>query len=394
MSRPLGIGVIGAGVISHAYLGTICRSPELRLVAIASRGMESARLQAGRYGGVAKATPDLLADPAVEVVVNLAPPFEHHRIGRAVLEAGKHLYSEKPFATSLEDARDLIDLGEANGLMIAGAPDTFLGPVHQAARRLIDEGAIGRVVGGAAVMASSGMEAWHPNPAFFYARGGGPLLDIGPYMVTQLVNLLGPIRHVTAIGSKPRATRIVASPERAGEVISVEVATTVNSALLFESGANVALTLSWDVVKHQRAPIELYGLSGTLITPTPNGFDGDLMVSDGGSFSLAHAAAPGGPAPQIGDFVAALQALKAGVDPMTGGPLGPGSPPLFGDRRGVGLVDMARAIRERRDPRAGGRLALHVLEVLLALEECAEVGGSREIVSRAGRPEPLAEPLP
>lgn len=394
MSRPLGVGVIGAGVISHAYLGTICRSPELRLVAIASRGMESARVQARRYGGVAKATSDMLADPEVEVVVNLAPPSEHHRIGRAVLEAGKHLYSEKPFATSLEDARDLNALAEMKGLVIGCAPDTFLGPAHQAARRLIDEGAIGQVVGGAAVMASSGMEAWHPNPAFFYARGGGPLLDIGPYMITQLVNLLGPIRAVAAIGSAPCRTRLVASPERAGEVIPVEVQTTVNGALLFGNGANVALTLSWDVQKHERAAIELYGLSGTLSTPTPNGFDGDLRVSDGASFRLAHAAAAGGFAPQIIDYVAALQALKAGVDPMTGGPVGPGSPPLFGDRRGLGLVDMARAIQEGRDPRAGGRLALHVLDVLLALEACAEGGAPREICSRIQRPEPLAEPLP
>lgn len=393
MSRPLGVGVIGAGVISHAYLGTICRSPDLRLVAIASRGMRSAMTQADRYGGAAKATPALLADPDVDVVVNLAPPAEHHRIGRAALAAGKHLYSEKPFATSLEDARDLIELAEATGLMIACAPDTFLGPAHQEARRLIDEGEIGRVVGGAVVMASNGMEAWHPNPAFFYAPGGGPLLDIGPYMITQLINLLGPIRHVTALGSTPRPTRVVGSPERAGEVIPVGAPTTVNGALLFESGANVALTLSWDVLKHERAPIELYGLSGTLTTPTPNGFDGDVRVSDGRSSRLAHKAAPGRPSPKSAELVAALEAMKAGIDPMTGGALGPGSPPLFGDRRGLGLVDMARAIREGRTPRAGGRLALHVLDVLLALERCAQEGGSREIMTRAERPERLAEPL-
>ncbi|MES2861434.1 MAG: Gfo/Idh/MocA family oxidoreductase [Pseudomonadota bacterium] len=394
MNRPLGIGVIGAGVISHAYLGTICRSPELQLVAIASRGMESARAQADRYGGVAKSAPDLLADPKVDIVVNLAPPAEHHQIGRAVLERGKHLYSEKPFATSLEDAKNLMELAAAKGLTIGCAPDTFLGPAHQAARRLIDDDVIGRVVGGAVVMASSGMEAWHPNPACFYARGGGPLLDIGPYMITQLVNLLGPVRSVTAIGSAPRATRGVTSPERAGEVIAVDVPTTVNGALLFESGANVALTLSWDVVKHQRSPIELYGLSGTLTAPTPNGFDGDLMVSDGGAFAITHAAAPSGPAPQVGDIVAAMEALKAGVDPMTGGSLGPKSPPLFGDRRGLGLIDMARAIRQGANPRASANLALHVLEVLLALEHCAEMGGSREIASSTARPEPLREPLP
>jgi predicted dehydrogenase len=389
MDRPLGVGVIGAGVISHAYLGTICRSPELRLVAIASEGMASARTQAGRYGGEAKTTQDLLADPQVDIVVNLAPPALHHPLGRAALEAGKHLYSEKPFATALDDARDLIALAVERGLKIACAPDTFLGPAHQAVRRLVDEGSVGQVVGGSAVLASPGMEHWHPNPAFFYDRGGGPLLDIGPYLITQLVNVLGPVETVTAIGTTPRRTRTVSSPERAGESIAVHVPTTVNGALKFENGANLALTLSWDVVHHQRAPIELYGLTGAITTPTPNTFDGHVRRFDAaGEESMAHTAAPP-MRPVVRSFIEALARLKEGIDPMTGDPLGPTSPPLFGDLRGLGLVDLARAIREDREPRAGAPLALHVLEVLLALEACAERGGSRDIVSRAARPAPL-----
>lgn len=389
MIRPLGVGVIGAGVISHAYLGTIARTPGLDLIGVSSRGMDSARTQADRYGGQAMTTEALLADPRVDIVVNLAPPALHHSLGRAVLEAGKHLYSEKPFATSLEDARDLVDRADRTGLKIGAATDTFLGVAHQAVRRLVDDGLIGQVVGGAAVMASNGMEHWHPNPSFFYDRGGGPLLDIGPYMVTQLVNLLGPVVSVTAIGSTPRHERIVASPARAGERIEVRVPTTVNGALLFETGANIALTLSWDVVRHRRAAIELYGLAGTIETPTPNGFDGDVRLLGAGEPEIVHAAFPG-PKPVARDLVQAMAMLEAGVDPMTGDAIGPASPPLFGDLRGLGLIDLAKAVREDREPRASGRLAFHVLEVLLALESSAETGGSRAIQSRAERPEPLA----
>lgn len=390
MSQPVGIGVIGAGVISHAYLGTICRSPGLRLVAISSRGMDSARAQAARYGGQARTTDEILADPEVEIIVNLAPPEQHFPIGQAVLEAGKHLYSEKPFATSLDDARALMALAEAKGLKIGCAADTFLGRAHQATRRLIDDGTIGPVVGGAAIMASNGMEHWHPNPGFFYDRGGGPLLDIGPYMVTQLVNLLGSVVQVTAIGTTPRQTRVVTSPARAGEIIPVRVPTTVNGVLRFDSGANIALTLSWDVIRHQRNAIELYGLTGTLTAPTPNGFDGDVhFLSADGQDEVVHAAAPAGPAPVARSLVEAVAMLGAGTDPMTGQPVGPTSPPLFGDLRGLGLVDLAQAVRDGRAPRASAALACHVLEVLLALQDCAEQGGSREITSRLDRPEPL-----
>lgn len=393
MDRALNIGVIGAGVISHAYLRTIARSPALKLKALSSLGMESAREQARRYGGVAQSTEVMLADPEIDIVVNLAPPAAHHALGVAVLHAGKHLYSEKPLATCLSDASALLSAAEARALKVGCAPDTFLGPAHQQTRALIDAGAIGRVVGGAAVMASNGMEHWHPNPAFFYSRGGGPLLDIGPYMVTQLVNLLGAVKSVSAIGSMPRYARIVSSPPRAGERIEVEVPTTVNGVLRFESGADVAMTLSWDVLAHQRNAIELYGLDGTIVAPTPNNFDGDVRLFErAGGWKLAHEGAPAlPPAPGFASLVDAVAALRAGIDPMTGGPLGPASPPLFGDRRGLGLIDMAASIREGREARANGRLAFHVLEVLLALQTSAEDGGSIDIVSRVDRPAAYVE---
>ncbi|WP_295189984.1 Gfo/Idh/MocA family oxidoreductase [uncultured Brevundimonas sp.] len=389
------IGVIGAGMVSHACLGTISRSSEVRLKAVSSKTMVSAAEKAQRYGGLAMTTEAILADPEISLVVNLAPPEVHHQIGRAVLSAGKHLYTEKPFATALSDAHDLIALAERMGLKIGCAPDTFLGPGHQAARRALDAGVVGRVVGGSATMASAGMEHWHPNPASFYGRGGGPLLDIGPYAVTQLVNLLGPVARVTAIGSAPRAQRTITSPARAGETLQVEVRTTVNGVLLFDNGANVALTLSWDVPRHRRPPIELYGETGTLACPDPNAFGGEVLLgrwqSDWTSIA-GDAAGQESVAPST--IVSAIRAIQAGLHPATGEPFGPMSPPLLGDRRGLGLIELARAVRQQREPRASGRLAAHVLELLLALQACAEHGGDRAIASRVVRPDPLSEPMP
>ncbi|KQS04155.1 hypothetical protein ASG11_07755 [Sphingomonas sp. Leaf357] len=383
------IGIIGCGMVSHAYLGTIVRAPELRLKALASRTMASAETQAARYGGTAMRVADLLADPEIAVVVNLAPPGVHHAIGRQVLAAGKHLYSEKPFATRLEDAHDLLALAEARGLRIGCAPDTFLGGGNQAARRLIDAGAIGTVTGGAIAFGTHGMEGWHPDPAFFYARGGGPLLDIGPYYVTQLVNLLGPVAEVIAIGTRPRATRTATAPGRAGEIIAVAVPTTVNGAILFESGANVSLAMSWDVTQHGRRPIELYGTTGAMQAPDPNQFGGVPRLADGEGEWIATGDEPPRRKLDSATIVRALQAIGQGIDPLTGEPISATTTLGFGDLRGLGLRDLVAAINEGREPRASGRLAVHVLETLLALEASADGGGRIRIRSTVERPEPM-----
>lgn len=382
------IGVIGCGMVSHAYLGTIVRSPELTLTALASRTMVSAEAQAARYGGEAMGVEALLADPEIEVVVNLAPPSVHHGLGRRILEAGKNLYSEKPFATRVDDAHDLLALADAQGLQIGCAPDTFLGEGHQTVRRLIDEDAIGAITGGAIAFGTSGMESWHPDPAFFYAAGGGPLLDIGPYYVTQLVNLLGPVAAVVAIGTRPRDTRTITTPGREGETITVDVPTTVNGALLFANGANISLAMSWDVPAHGRRPIELYGTMGALQAPDPNQFGGITRIYRDGEWAA------------IGDeararkldasmLATALHAMGQGIDPVTGGAIGPETALRFGDRRGLGLLDLVKAIRDGRAPRASGQLATHVLETLLALEASANGAGRVTIRSTITRPQPV-----
>jgi predicted dehydrogenase len=384
------IGVIGCGMVSHAYLGTIVRAPELRLAALASRSMASAEAQAARYGGAAMSVDALLADPDIEVVVNLGPPSVHHTLGRRVLEAGKHLYSEKPFATRLEDAYDLLALAEAKGLKIGCAPDTFLGEGSQTARRLIDSGVIGTVIGGAIAFANGGMESWHPDPASFYARGGGPLLDVGPYYLTQLVNLLGPVAEVVAIGTRPHAVRTVSTPARGGELIVVEVPTTVNGALMFASGANVSLTMSWDIAAPGRHPIEVYGTAGSLQAPDPNGFGGVSRIADtNGDWT--------GPAPELprkftaAGLALAADAMRQGRDPLTGDAINAETSLRFGDLRGLGLRDLVASIAGHREPRASGRLAAHVLEVLLALETSAEGAGRISIGSTVDRPLPIGD---
>lgn len=384
-----GIGVVGCGMVSHAYLGSIARAPDLALRALTSQGMATARAQAGRYGGVAVSLDEMLADPAIDIVVNLAPPSTRQTIGRRVLEAGKHLYCEKPLATSLADARELLDLAAAGGLGVGCAPDTFLGEGGQAARALVDDGTIGPILSGAIAFGTRGMESWHPRPAAFYAEGGGPLLDVGPYYLTQLINLLGPIAEVTAIGTTPRAVRDFRDAEGRRREIPVEVFTTVQGALLFANGATVSLSMSWDTGPSQRPPIELHGQAGSLLVPDPNQFGGvPRLARDGETWS---GEAPLARAYEPERLRKAIAAMEAGIDPLSGWPVDPETTARFGDLRGIGLIDMARSLKAGRQPRANGALAYHVLEALLGLQHAAQTGQRVEIASRALRPEPMGE---
>jgi len=383
------IGVVGAGVISHAYLSTIDRCPALELAAICSKSHVSAERQAARYGGRPAPLAKMLADPAVDIVVNLAPPALHHEIGLQILAAGKHLYSEKPFATSLAQAQQLLALAADKGLAIGCATDTFLGPAHQATRRALDAGLIGPVHGGAACMQSHGMEHWHPNPAFFYQPGGGPHLDLGPYYVTLLVFLLGPVAEVTAFATQPARQRAYVGADGHQKAFAVDVPTTFHGSLLFEGGAQVALSLSWDVWKHGRNPIELYGDKGSLAGADPNDFAGGVETcAPGGEWTTFenHSRPQKKPAAPPELIRKAMATLTAGVDPATGKPLGKGGPVPLGDLRGLGLIDLASAIRERRAPRASGHLAMHVLEVLLGLEAASRERRAIAIKTRVERP--------
>ncbi|WOI57824.1 Gfo/Idh/MocA family oxidoreductase [Palleronia sp. LCG004] len=353
-----GIGIIGCGVISGIYLENMARFPDLELRAVADLRPEAAEKAAAAHGVEALSVDALLAREDIDIVLNLTIPAAHAEVGRRVLEAGRHLYLEKPLAASVAEAREMLDLAEARGLRVGCAPDTFLGGGHQAARAALDEGAVGRPLGGSATMMVAGHERWHPNPDFYYSDpGGGPLMDMGPYYVTALVQLLGPVAEVAALSSRPRDARQIATGDRAGESVPVEVDTHILGILRFESGALVQLGMSFDVAGHWHAPLEIYGTEGSMKLPDPNRFDGQVELT--------------------GDRV--LQAADR--------------PHGDGNWRGLGLAEMAAAIREGRPHRADGALALHVLEVIEGVHGAAATRMTVGIDSRPPRPEPMREDL-
>lgn len=366
--RPMIVGIIGCGNISEAYFKGAARSGLLRVKACADMRPEAAEARASEFGCAAVAVEALLADPEIEAVINLTVPLAHGPVSRQIIAAGKHVYSEKPLAARFGEAQALVLAAAGRKLRVGCAPDTFLGAAHQAARRALDAGRIGRVVAGAAAVLGHGMESWHPNPEFFFKRGGGPIHDIGPYYVTQLVNLLGPVARVAAQASAGFATRTVTSEPLRGQVIEVEVPTTVNGVLSFASGANVALSASWDVWKHKRLPFEIYGSEGSMLVPDPNFFGGEVQLTerDGEWQPLDITGHP---------FHAPNRTLRSGAE--------------VADYRIIGLLDMAAAIRQGRPHRASGDLALHVLEVLDAFERSSLEGRHIAMESTCDRPEPL-----
>lgn len=336
--KKVGIGIIGCGNISSAYLKAMASFPILDIRGLADMNEEVAKARAAEFGLQATSVDALLSDPSVEIIVNLTIPKAHVEVGLRALDAGKHAYSEKPLGINFTEGKRLADAAKAKGLRIGSAPDTFLGGGHQTARRLIDEGVLGQPVGGTATFMCPGHERWHPNPAFYYEVGGGPMLDMGPYYITDLVNLFGPVAKVAGFAIAPRNERLITSEPKNGEKIPVHVATHVSGVLAFENGAVVQVGMSFDVAGHKHVPLEIYGTEGTLIVPDPNHFGGEVqLLKKGGQFEP--------------------QALS--------------SPYADGNYRSIGVADMAHAIRENRPHRANGDLALHVLEVMEASLVCS-----------------------
>jgi predicted dehydrogenase len=304
------------------------------------------------------------------VVVNLTVPSAHAAVSVAALSAGKHVFSEKPLATDLESGRRVIATAESRGLLVGCAPDTFLGAAGRLARKLIDEGAVGRVLSGTAFVMSHGMEHWHPDPEFFFKPGGGPVLDVGPYYVTMLVNLLGPVAGAFALTATGFTERLVsAEGPRKGHRITVETPTSAMALLHFASGAQVIFGASWDVWKHSHPPIELYGTEGSLRIPDPNFFGGTVEISDGnGEWNSRDTGAM------------ALGAINW-----------PAEAPRVANNRALGVADLVAAVRSGRAHHTSGRLALHVLEVMDAILHSGETGMPIEIKDQVKRPPILAE---
>jgi predicted dehydrogenase len=349
----VGIGIIGCGNISTAYLKAAKTFPILDIRAVADLLPAAAEARAAEFGLVAKSIDALLADPTISIVVNLTVPLAHVEVGLRALRAGKHVHSEKPLGIATIEARPLLDEARARGLRVGCAPDTFLGGAQQTCRKLIDAGAIGTPVAGTAFFMCPGHERWHPNPGFYYLRGGGPMLDMGPYYITALVNLLGPVARVAGIVSRPRATRTITSEPLKGAKIPVEVATHVAGTLEFVSGAVITMGMSFDVPKHRHRPIELYGTEAAMAVPDPNHFGGEIEVA------------------------------RAGEDwrmvPTEHG---------YADSnyRIIGVAEMAHAIRANRPHRASGELAFHVLEVMEAFQRSSDSGTHVRIESKPMRP--------
>jgi predicted dehydrogenase len=347
-------GLIGCGNISDIYIKNCQALPGLELVAVSDLQATRAEAKANAYGVKDLSGEMLLNDPEIEIVINLTIPNVHAEVNLAVLAAGKSVYSEKPLAVTLQDGQKTLALAQEKGLRVGCAPDTFLGAGLQTCRRLIDEGAIGEPVAATAFMPSHGPESWHPDPEFFYKPGAGPLFDMGPYYLTALVSLLGPIKRVTGSARISQSERLISSQPHFGEVIQVEVPTHVAAVLDFQAGPVATLITSFDIWAAHLPRIEIYGTEGSLSVPDPNTFGGPVKL------------------------------FKPGGDGWMEAPLVAG---FSENSRGLGVMDMAQAMRAGCQHRASGEMALHVLETMHAAYLASGEGRHVELASSCVRPE-------
>ena len=369
----VGVGIIGAGVIAAQYLGQLTTFPDVTVHAIGDLRPEAAKARAEEYGvphhgGVET----VLENPEVEVVVNLTIPAAHHAVSSAILAAGKHVWSEKPLTTTREDAADLLRVAEEKDLRIGCAPDTVLGAGVQTSLRTLASGAIGEPRSAVARFRSPGPESWHPNPDFLFQVGAGPLYDIGPYYLTALVMAYGPVTSVSAVGSRASATRTIGSGPRAGETFEVEVPTHVNGLLRFASGTTGAVEFSFDDAIGRPHVLELTGSTGTIGLPDPNVFDGPTQVAQRGDKDWSEHKAVG-----AGSSHSRSNRARHPHDLQVG--------------RGLGVLEMARAIRAGRPHRLTGELADHVLDIMISLDEATHTPESVTVASTVAAPALLDE---
>ncbi|MCG9128122.1 Gfo/Idh/MocA family oxidoreductase [Candidatus Poribacteria bacterium] len=351
------IGIIGCGTISGAYFEGAKRTEILEIKGCADINQEASRSKAEKYNCKSYTVEELLLDSEIELVVNLTIPRVHVDVGLQVLNAGKHVYSEKPLGVDIDSGKQLIDTAAEKGLRVGSAPDTFLGGGIQTSRLTIDSTKIGKPLSGTAFMCGHGPESWHPNPAFYYDIGGGPMLDMGPYYITALVNLLGPVKRVAAITTKAFEERIATSQAVNGLRIPVNTTTHLTGILEFENGVIITMIMSFDMWRHSLPCIEIYGETGTLRVPDPNTFGGPVAICPaGGDWEDVPICYPN-------------------------------------NARMIGVVDMVSAIESDRIHRANGDLAYHVLEVMLAFDKSSESGEHVLIESTTERPAPISTGL-
>jgi predicted dehydrogenase len=354
---PVGVAVVGCGTISTAYLRNVTSFPDLRVQFCADLDIERAKAQAAAFDvPAAGTTAEALGKPDVEIVVNLTVPAAHAAISRAAIAAGKSVWVEKPLALDSASARDLLAAADAAGVRVGCAPDTVLGAGLQTARRLIDSGAIGPAQTGLALLQGPGPERWHPDPEFLFQRGAGPLFDMGPYYLTALAMIFGPATRVVAVGRRGKPTRVIGKGPRAGTKFAVEVPTYVSALIDYEGGQTATIVLSFDSPLPRHGFVEITGSTATLATPDPNRFDGDIRVHGLGAEGWTAVPASGRT-----------------------------------DGRGLGVLDLARGLRSGGPHRASGEIALHVLEILEAIDRSATTGAFEPVLSSFTRPSALPE---
>lgn len=353
---PVGVGIIGAGVISDTYLENLGSFPDVEVVMVGDLDVERARAQAEKHGVPGWGTgEDVLASADVDVVVNLTIPAVHVEVSSAAIAAGKHVWTEKPLGLTRESTAALLRQAEGAGLRVGSAPDTVLGPGLQTAKREIARGTIGTPLFAQTSMQYQGPEIFHPSPGFLFARGAGPLLDIGPYYLTALVSLFGSIERVAAMGVTPRAAREILVGPSAGTSFPVEVPSTMSVLTAFEGGQQATSVVSFDSALMRQGVVEIHGSEGSLVVPDPNMFEGRIAYVK--------------PLADLASMSAEQEWIEV---PQEGAVVG----------RGMGLLDMVRAIAEDRPHVASGALGYHVLDVMLSAEESAERGEFVDVASR------------
>lgn len=362
----MNIGIIGCGNISSTYLRLAPLFNGLAIVACSDINDSAAALRAEEFGCKSTSIEALLADPSIELVINLTIPAAHADISRRILQAHKHVYSEKPFVLSLDEGLELQKLARSVNRRIGSAPDTFLGGAHQRAREWIDSGQMGRVIGGSCFFMNHGMEDWHPNPDFFYQAGGGPVLDMGPYYLSNLVQLVGPVKRLMSMSATPFKTRTISSEPRAGESLDVSTPTSVSTLLECHNGAQVTLMMSWDVQQHEHNCMELYGTEATLHIPDPNFFGGELRSATRTTIEDV---------PVVHPF-ALINEVNERDERLA-------------NYRGAGLADMVAAIEQQRAHRCDDALALHVVDIMTSALRSAQTGVPEQLQTRCERPAPL-----
>ena len=373
-SGAVGVGFIGTGMISSTYLENLTKFPDVRVVILGDLNEASAKAQAERFGVGAWGSPDdVLAHPDVELVVNLTIPAVHAEVSGRAIDAGKHVWSEKPISTDRESGRALLAKAEAAGLLVGIAPDTVLGPGVQSARRAIENGDIGQPLSAQTVMQYIGPDIFHPGPEFLFALGAGPVFDMGPYYVTTLVHVFGSVKNVAAFGSQSRAQRTIQVGERRGETFDVQVPTHVSAIAQFVDGGVSQSLFSFDSPLKRQGVVEITGTEGTLVIPDPNRFTGEVKIARGpvlGGAGTPDEIRAVNTAPQTWEDV-----------PVTG---------VYAER-GLGVLDLARAARTGGRPLASGDLGYHVLDTLVAIDESVHEGRVVDVESRVERVPAVAE---